>query len=147
MATVPIARIVPIIACTSASIVPTRPPQAAVTRTLSLFRSHSRCLDLSQASRGRDAITVLSWRSLELRSRPMKNVTKTTLAVSAFALAALFSFSWSEQDGISLSVESAQARVGRPLTPLSGAGVARRQYRRAAYGTGVVGAGVVGAAA
>jgi len=59
----------------------------------------------------------------------------------------MFSFSWSEQDGISLSVESAQARVGRPLTPLSGAGVARRQYRRAAYGTGVVGAGVVGAAA
>jgi hypothetical protein len=77
----------------------------------------------------------------------MKNVTKTTLAVSAFTLAAMFSFSWSEQDGISLSVESAQARVGRPLTPLSGAGVARRQYRRAAYGTGVVGAGVVGAAA
>ena len=77
----------------------------------------------------------------------MKNVTKTTLAVSAFALAAVFSFSWSEQDGISLSVESAQARVGRPLTPLSGAGVARRQYRRSVYGTGVVGAGVVGAAA
>ena len=77
----------------------------------------------------------------------MKNVTKTSLAVSAFTLAAMFSFGWSEQDGISLSVESAQARVGRPLTPLSGAGVARRQYRRAAYGTGVVGAGVVGAAA
>src|SRR5215510_5731336 len=89
----------------------------------------------------------LSWRSLELRSRPMKNVTKTSLAVSAFAFAAIFSFGWSEQDGISLSVESAQARVGRPLTPLSGAGVARRQYRRSAYGTGVVGAGVVGAAA
>ena len=77
----------------------------------------------------------------------MKNVTKTSLAVSAFTLAAMFSFSWSEQDGISLSVESAQARVGRPLTPLSGAGVARRQYRRSVYGTGVVGAGVVGAAA
>jgi hypothetical protein len=84
---------------------------------------------------------------LRLWSKPMKNVTKTSLAVSAFTLAAMFSFGWSEQDGISLSVESAQARVGRPLTPLSGAGVARRQYRRAAYGTGVVGAGVVGAAA
>src|SRR5207248_1366065 len=72
---------------------------------------------------------------------------KTTLAVSAFALAAMFSFSWSEQDGTSLSVESAQARVGRPLTPVSGAGVARRQVRRSVYGTGVVGAGVVGAAA
>jgi hypothetical protein len=41
-----------------------------------------------------------------------------------------------------LSVESAQARVGRPLTPVSVAGVARRQYRRGAYGSG---AGVVGA--
>lgn len=77
----------------------------------------------------------------------MKNVTKVTLAVSAFACSALLSFGWSEQDGISLSVESAQARVGRPLTPVSVAGVARRQYRRSVYGTGVVGAGVVGAAA
>jgi hypothetical protein len=41
---------------------------------------------------------------------------------------------WSEQSGVSLSVESAQARIGRPLTPLSVAGVARRHYRRAAYG-------------
>lgn len=77
----------------------------------------------------------------------MKNVTKVTLAVSAFACSALFSFGWSEQNGISLSVGSAQARVGRPLTPVSVAGVARRQYRRSVYGTGVVGAGVVGAAA
>jgi hypothetical protein len=73
----------------------------------------------------------------------MKQITKTIpLAASAFALAALFSFSWSEQSGIALSIESAQARVGRPLTPVSVAGVARRQYRRAAIGTAaVVGAG------
>jgi hypothetical protein len=55
------------------------------------------------------------------------------IASSAFASATLLSFSWSEQRGVSLSVESAQARVGRPLTPVSGAGVARRQSRRAAY--------------
>ena len=56
----------------------------------------------------------------------------------------LISFDWSAQQGVSLSVESAQARVGRPLTPVSVAGVARRQYRRAGYGYGY-GAGVVGA--
>ena len=74
----------------------------------------------------------------------MKHVTKAALAASAFGCAALFSFGWAEQGGISLSVESAQARVGRPLTPVSVAGVARRHNRRAAYyyGAGVVGAGV-----
>jgi hypothetical protein len=83
----------------------------------------------------------------------MKHVRKAALAASAFTCAALFSFSWSEQGGVSLSIESAQARIGRPLTPLSVAGVARRQYRRAAYGygAGVVGAGLaagaIGAAA
>ncbi len=77
------------------------------------------------------------------------HLTKLAIAGSTVACAALFSFSWSEQRGVSLSVESAQARVGRPLTPMSVAGVARRQDRRAAYryGAGVVGAGVAGAAA
>jgi hypothetical protein len=71
------------------------------------------------------------------------------IATSTFACAALLSFGWSQQSGVSLSVESAQARVGRPLTPVSVAGVARRQNRRAGYGYGarVVGAGVAGTAA
>ena len=77
----------------------------------------------------------------------MKHVRKAALAASAFTCAALFSFGWSEQGGISLSVESAQARVGRPLTPMSVAGVARRQNRRAAYGYGVAGAAAIGTAA
>jgi hypothetical protein len=78
----------------------------------------------------------------------MKQVRRAALVASAFTCAALLSFGWSEQDGISLSIESAQARVGRPLTPVSVAGVARRQTRRAAYGygTGVGGAGLAGAA-
>jgi hypothetical protein len=59
-----------------------------------------------------------------------RNLPKATVAASAFALAALFSFGWSEQSGVSLSIEKAEARVGRPLTPVSVAGVARRQYRR-----------------
>jgi hypothetical protein len=71
---------------------------------------------------------------------------KFAIAGSTIACAVLLSFSWTEQRGVSLSVESAQARVGRPLTPVSVAGVARRQDRRAAYGYGY-GAGVAGAAA
>ena len=81
----------------------------------------------------------------------MKRMSLTTgvIAASTFACAALLSFGWSEQRGLSLSVEKAEARVGRPLTPVSVAGVARRQNRRAAYGAGVVGAGAaaVGTAA
>jgi hypothetical protein len=68
------------------------------------------------------------------------NLKTVAMAASAFACAALLSLSWSEQGGISISVESAQARVGRPLTPMSGAGVARRHTRRAVYGTAAVGA-------
>ena len=59
---------------------------------------------------------------------------KLAIAGSTVVCAALLSFGWSEQRGVSLSVESAQARVGRPLTPVRVAGVARRQDRRAAYG-------------
>jgi hypothetical protein len=75
----------------------------------------------------------------------MKQMSLTTgvIAASTFACAALLSFGWSEQRGISISVESAQARVGRPLTPVSVAGVARRHNRRAVYGAAAVGAGAV----
>jgi hypothetical protein len=42
----------------------------------------------------------------------------------------------------------AEARIGRPLTPMSYAGVARRTTRRAVYGAAAVGtAAAVGAAA
>ncbi|WP_229186922.1 hypothetical protein [Bradyrhizobium oropedii] len=70
----------------------------------------------------------------------------TAIALSTIACATLFSITWSEQGGVSASVESAQARVGRPLTPMSAAGVARRHTRRAAYGYGV-GAGIAATAA
>ena len=81
-------------------------------------------------------------------SELMKLRARTVIASSAAVCATLLSFNWSEQRGISLSIESAQARIGRPLTPLSGAGVARRHYRRAAYGygAGVVGAGLAAGA-
>jgi hypothetical protein len=47
---------------------------------------------------------------------------RTAIATSTVACVALLSFSWSEQRGVSLGVESAQARIDRPLT--------RRQHRR-----------------
>ena len=73
---------------------------------------------------------------------------KIAIAATTLACATLLSFGWSEQRGVSLSIESVQARVGRPLTPVSVAGVARRQYRRGAYGygAGVVGAGLAAGA-
>jgi hypothetical protein len=81
----------------------------------------------------------------------MKQVSlgRAAIAASVFACAAMLSIDWSHQNGLSISVEDAQARVGRPLTPVSVAGVARRQVRRAGYGygAGVVGAGVAAAGA
>jgi hypothetical protein len=77
----------------------------------------------------------------------MKHVTRAAIAASVVASATLFSVGWSEQGSLSLSVDSAQARVGRPATPMSAAGVARRHTRRAVYGAGVAGAAAVGTAA
>ena len=85
----------------------------------------------------------------QTREENMQMTLRTfAVATSAFACATLLSFSWSEQRGVSLAVESAQARIGRPLTPMSFAGVARRQYRRGTYGygAGVVGAGLAAGA-
>jgi hypothetical protein len=55
-------------------------------------------------------------------------------------------FLWSGQrtlDPMSSLVSSAEARIGRPLTPLSYAGVARRTTRRAVAAGAVVGTAVV----
>lgn len=41
------------------------------------------------------------------------------------------SVQWSQQNGLSVSMDRAYARVGRPLTATSVAGVARRTGRRA----------------
>jgi len=76
----------------------------------------------------------------------MKPTTKAAIATSVVVCTTLLSLNWSEQTGVSLSVEQAQARAGRPLTPVSAAGVARRQDRRAA-GYGLAGAAAVGTAA
>lgn len=67
---------------------------------------------------------------------------KTVIATSTVACVALLSFSWSEQRGVSLGVEGAQARVDRPSRPVSVNGVARRQSRRFASGDRLLAAAV-----
>jgi hypothetical protein len=73
--------------------------------------------------------------------------TKRMLLVAAALGCGMFgSIGWSQDSGIALTVQSAEARVGRPLTPVSVAGVARRTTRRAVVGGAAVGAAAAGAA-
>jgi hypothetical protein len=67
------------------------------------------------------------------------------VALSAALLsAAPVSLHWSPAKPVFVSIDKAEARLGRPLTPLSAAGVNRRVHRRAYYGA-AVGAGAAGA--
>ena len=68
------------------------------------------------------------------------------IAATALCCAAPFSLHWSPANTPTLSVDTADARVGRPLTPGSVAGVNRRVNRRAYYGA-AAGAAAAGAAA
>jgi hypothetical protein len=73
------------------------------------------------------------------------SIKRALLATAVLAVGALVSPGWSPNGGVSLSIDSAQARVGRPLTPVSVAGVARRTTRRAVVGGAAVGAAAYGA--
>ena len=64
------------------------------------------------------------------------NVIGATLVAAAVLCAAPISLHQSQDKGLTLSVDKAQARIGRPLTPGSIAGVHRRYERRAYYGHG-----------
>jgi hypothetical protein len=57
---------------------------------------------------------------------------------AAILTGAPLSLQWSQKN-VALSLDSAEARIGRPLTATSVAGVSRRPYRRAVYGTAVAG--------
>ena len=72
------------------------------------------------------------------------SVKQALLATVTLAFGALASINWSPGGVLSVAVESAQARVGRPLTPVSVAGVARRSTRRAVVGGAAVGAAATG---
>jgi hypothetical protein len=72
------------------------------------------------------------------------SIKRAFLVSAVFAFGTLGSVEWSPSDGLLLSIESAQARVGRPATPMSVAGVARRTTRRAVVGGAAVGAAATG---
>jgi hypothetical protein len=79
-------------------------------------------------------------------------MTRISTAFFRFSIATILggaAFLWSGQitlDPTSSLVSSAEARIGRPLTPLSYAGVARRTTRRAvAVGAMAAGAAVIAA--
>jgi hypothetical protein len=63
------------------------------------------------------------------------------VVASAVLCAAPLSLHWSPAKTLtlSLSVDTAAARIGRPLTPMSVAGVNRRVNRRAYYGAAAAG--------
>ncbi len=76
----------------------------------------------------------------------MKQIGKNwLLAAAILTCAATGSMQWSQEDGLSFSIGRAEARVGRPATPASVAGVARRTTRRAVVGGAAVGAAAVAA--
>src|SRR6188474_3845348 len=68
------------------------------------------------------------------------SVIGATLVAAAVLCAAPISLHLSQDKGLSLSVDKARARIGRPLTPGSVAGVHRR-YERRAYRGGYYGGG------
>ena len=76
------------------------------------------------------------------------SVIGATLLGAVVLCAAPISLHLSQDKGMSLSVDKAQARIGRPLTPGSVAGVhrryERRAYRRGYYGQGYYGQGSYG---
>jgi hypothetical protein len=74
------------------------------------------------------------------------NITRALSAIAFLAFGILGSGELSLRNGLVLSIASAEARVGRPATPVSVAGVARRTTRRAVVGGAAVGAATVGAA-
>ena len=73
------------------------------------------------------------------------NALRFALAAAA-GIACLFINDNTSSTQRSSLISQADARIGRPGTPLSVAGVARRHYRRAAVGAGVVGAGLAAGA-
>ena len=80
---------------------------------------------------------ITMWKTLiEIRRLPAAALGAALLTLAPVAP------HWSPADGPSLSVAAANARVGRPATPMSVAGVARRTTRRSYYGAAAVGAAV-----
>jgi hypothetical protein len=78
----------------------------------------------------------------------MTRISKTLIRLSIATMFGAAALLWSGQlplDPASSLVSSSEARIGRPLTPMSYAGVARRTTRRAVAVGAVAGAAVVAA--
>ena len=67
------------------------------------------------------------------------------IVTAALLTTAPLSLNYSPAKTLSVSLDRAEARVGRPLTPMSVAGVNRRVHRRAYYGAAAAGAAAYGA--
>jgi hypothetical protein len=65
-------------------------------------------------------------------------------AAAVFFCSSPLTLQWSSAHIPSVSLQQADARVGRPLTPGSVAGVNRRVHRRAYYGAAAAGAAAYG---
>jgi len=74
------------------------------------------------------------------------NAKRTLLVVAVLGFGIFGSIDLPQRGGLALSIQSAEARVGRPATPASVAGVARRTTRRAVVGGAAVGAAAAGTA-
>ena len=72
----------------------------------------------------------------------MRKTTLIAAAVMAFSAALLWNGKADVEHGL---VSASEARIGRPLTPMSYAGVARRTTRRAAVGGAAAAAGAYAA--
>lgn len=67
------------------------------------------------------------------------------IATAALLTAAPLAPHYARDDGTIRILDRAEARFGRPLTPMSAAGVHRRVHRRAYYGAAAAGAAAYGA--
>ena len=67
------------------------------------------------------------------------------LVGTAILCSAPFSVHRLPAKAVALSLDKAEARLGRPLTPMSVVGVNRRVHRRAYYGAAAAGAAAAGA--
>jgi hypothetical protein len=85
-----------------------------------------RLIEAMCSSKSGGNLTSYPWRPI------MKKLSVLAIIVGGALLAAApFSFQWSPEKNVVLSLDRADARVGRPLTATSVAGVHRRAERRA----------------
>lgn len=103
----------------------------------------TRLIDIDQSVAGRGEH---GWSYNQEASMKQISVKRAILAAAVLACGTFGSIEWSKDNGLSMSIETAKARVGRPGTPVSVAGVARRTTRRAVVGGAAVGAAAAGTA-